>query len=238
MPRGMLDFYMDEAAQARLKKQLAVLMLPPDAKRKVVREMAMQVRKMSRRNVKQQRCVDGSPFAPRKPRKDGKSRRRQNQRMLKGLARLMSIDADRVGEGRVSWRNSYTAKIADKHQYGKKEKYAASGKQRKDADYTGKHKCERWLAKELVALGFRLMTNGKGGKIRRKRVSQKWIMQNIGQAEAVHLWVELSGYKPKKNWDIGVPARPFLGVNPREADAMLEKLGHEAMKKLRAKGKI
>ena len=101
-----MTFGIERAGMVRLRQQLEVLALSPDAKRKLVREMAMEVRRFSRQNIKQQRCVDGTPMAPRKiykrnrrgkleRRKDGK----ENRKMLVGLGRaraLLPTDAGRA----------------------------------------------------------------------------------------------------------------------------------------------
>lgn len=235
----LLEFNVSRKSQLRLHEQLDVLTLPPESRRKVARAVVMQVRKESRKNVRQQRCVDGAPFAPRKKGKSGKPRPEQNKRMLMGLARLMSIDAERVGAGRVSWRNSYTAKIADKHQHGKEERYSGRGGKAHDKDfYTAKAKCERWLAREIIRLGYRREKRLPSGKVRRVRVPQKWIMEHMRQDEAVKVWLSLSGYNPKDDWTIGTPARPFLGVNPDQAHDILDEMARQALSKLRQKGKI
>ncbi len=239
MPQDFLRISVDPKARLRLLEQIDLLVLSPEAKRRVVRNIAMQVRALSRKNVREQRSLDGGPFAPRKRKKNGSPRRRQNKRMLTGLARIMSVDADRVGQGRVSWRNTYTAKIADKHQHGKQERYGGRGGASDDKDfYSAKKRCDRWIARDLLRLGYRKEERMANGRTRRQRVSQRWIMEHMRQDEAVKLWLDLTGYEPKDGWEIGVPARPFLGVNPDQADEILDRMAREAAAKLRKQGKI
>jgi len=238
----------DREGLARLRRQLEVLALSPEAKKRLVREMAMEVRRQSRRNIKQQRCVDGTPMAPRKiykrnrhgrleRRKDG----RADMKMLVGLGRLMSIEASRVGRGQVSWKSTYTAKIADKHQHGKEEQYSTRRNRvsSNGADfYNPKARVERWLAKELLRLGYRKEVKLKSGRVRLQRVSQSWIVQNMTRGEAMVIWQQLSGYEAPDSWAVGVPERPFLGVNARQSGEMLEELAQIALNRLRRKGKI
>ena len=243
-----MTFGIDRAGMVRLQQQLEVLALSPDAKRKLVREMAMEVRRFSRQNIKQQRCVDGTPMAPRKIYKRnrrGKLERRKdaraNLKMLVGLGRLMSIEASRVGRGQVSWANTYTAKIADKHQHGKDERFHASGKNISDRQsdfYNPKARVERWLAKELIARGYRKEVRLKNGRVRQQKVAVSWIVQNMSRAEAMAIWQQLTGYDAPDSWTVGVPERAFLGVNLRQSGTMLEELARLSLNRLRSKGKV
>lgn len=243
-----LHFGVDKDGVIRLRKQLEILALKPDAKKQLVKEMAMEVRRVSRKNIKDQRCVDGTPMAPRKMYKRnrrGKLERRKdaraNMKMLVGLSRLISVEASRVGRGEVSWGNTYTAKIADKHQHGKEERFSARNKVSEKASdyYNPKARVERWLAKEILRLGYRSPVKDKMGKVLRlQRVSQKWVVQNMSRGEAMAIWQELSGYEAPDAWTVGVPERPFLGVNARQSKDMLEELAHISLNKLRRKGKV
>jgi phage virion morphogenesis protein len=235
----VLSMTADRPALARLFSQLDVLRLSPQDKRRLVKEMAMEVRRQSRKNIREQRCVDGRPMAPRKL--EGRKGKVTRRKMLVGLGRMMSIEASRVGSGQVSWANSYTARIADRHQHGKDEQFRTSGRKRREKDsdyYQPDARVERWLAKELLRLGYRTEVKLPNGKVRRQRVNQRWIMKHMTRAEAVAIWHELSGRTPDDTWTIGVPARPFLGVNGRQSATMLDDLAQASLVKLRRKGKI
>lgn len=245
----LMRFGVDAAGIVRLRQQLDVLRLSPEAKRKLVREMAMEVRRQSRQNIKQQRCVDGSPMAPRKThrrnrhgRLESRNDAKANRKMFVGLARAMSIAANRNGQGEVSWKGTEFALIADKHQHGKDERVSTRSKKKrldKDSDYYNpKARVERWLAKELLQLGYRKAVKLKSGKVRQQRVSLRWILQNMTRGEAMAIWQKLSGYTAPDSWTVGVPERPFLGVNGRQSGAMLEELAQVALRKLRSKGTI
>ncbi|GFM34211.1 phage virion morphogenesis protein [Desulfovibrio subterraneus] len=244
-----MTFGIDRAGMVRLRQQLEVLALSPDAKRKLVREMAMEVRRFSRQNIKQQRCVDGTPMAPRKiykrnrrgkleRRKDGK----ENRKMLVGLGRAMSIAANRRGQGEVSWKDFGMGAIADKHQHGKSETVAAKSEAKrlnKDSDYYNpKARVERWLAKELIARGYRKEVRLKNGRVRQQKVAVSWIVQNMSRAEAMAIWQQLTGYDAPDSWTVGVPERAFLGVNLRQSGTMLEELARLSLNRLRSKGKV
>lgn len=219
----------DRRARLRLHEQLDLLSLPTPMRRRVVRKMALEVRKGTRANIRAQKTVSGAAMEPRKA---GRARRK----MLRGLGRGMRVRVTSPESAEVGWPNRLTSHIAYRHQTGQPETWTA-GKARKVygvPDY--KSPATRAQAKSLIAEGYRLRVRkqrGKGCALR--RVSQRWIRENLslGQAGVILRMMRDGKRKGKQRWEMRTPARPFLGVDPAKYDEALNDIARQALAAVR-----
>ncbi|WP_225775910.1 phage virion morphogenesis protein [Pseudomonas sp. Marseille-Q5115] len=97
--------------------------LQPTEQRKVLNLVARDLRRSHQKRVQAQRNPDGTPFAPRKPKKDfrGKQGRIKGKMFTKlRLARYMRASAS--SEGLAVGFSGRVARIARVHQYGLKDR--------------------------------------------------------------------------------------------------------------------
>lgn len=194
-----------------LKQQLKLLTMDKQTQRLVMRKCAFEVRKASRKNIRQQKDYRGKPFeARKKDRADGK-------KMLQGVSRFMSAYATNR-EGVVTWRNPVLGRIAKYHQEGisetfDMERFAKSGK--------GKNSDDLATMTQAIALkeaGYKRMSGGK-----RVPATIKWIQENVSVGQAGYILRVLRG-QSQKNWKIPLPARPFLGVDEAEINTIVNQV--------------
>lgn len=189
-------------------------------RQKLARRMGGYVRTLSRQNIKRRRTVDGAAMTPRQKRRDARA-------MLMGLHRAMTVRAAAGNQGvTVSWDNALMAAIGYRHQEGIGE---AWGPRRARAVYGQpdyKARATRKQAQALLREGYRLMVRAKGGGRRPKRVTVQWIEQNmtLGQAGLILRLLRTGQATGKQSWRDTVPARPFLGVTPKQAEELTQKL--------------
>ena len=217
---------LNSAGLKKLKKQLAILALPPRERTRYVNSVAREIIKESRRNIRQQRTVSGSGM---EPRKNGK--RKLLRKMGKGLI------AKKNGKFRrdITWKNGRKAQIAYRHQHGVTQKITANQQNKSlKSRERNERPASRSIAKQLKAEGYKLPVKGKRGKIRLKRVSIKWIMQNMTNARAAMLIHILRGDpSPRpRSWKIDIPERPFLGVTPDKADQFIVDLAQQTISQI------
>ncbi|MFW5487367.1 MAG: phage virion morphogenesis protein [Desulfovibrio sp.] len=236
MAKTSLEFSEDKKAGLRLREQLRVFSFTSKEKKIFINKMGTSVRKDSRRRIKDQRTLDGQSMEPRKQRKNlwKKTKKKgRNRKMLRGLARLMSIDASTNGTGRVGWKNSVTGKIARLHQDGGVEQ-SGRIKASREEDYVSRSDwCPRSLAKELIALGYRHgEQDRRTKKIKYRRVSVKWICANMKRRKASAALYMLQNREPHMRWDINVPARPFLGTSKANTEELTTEIARQMLHEL------
>ena len=196
-----------------LMEQLKFLKLPKGRRKQLHRWLASAVATMSRKRVRQQKDVDGKSFTPRKS--------STNKRpMLKKISNTKFMKPSNVSEtgADVTWPKNRAGMIARVHQEGQTIRITKKA-QRAKSDAL----CSRYQAKQLNKLGFRLRLPGGN----RKRVSQKWLMDNMTAEQAGLIIQSMGGgheSKGKNSWQIKIPARPFLGASRREQKEMSTKL--------------
>lgn len=208
----------------KLLRQIKVLELPPSRQRQLNRRLGREVIRVSRQRIRQQRQIDGSAFTG-----------RRNGRKKKMLSKLMKSNQVKVWAGskgaKVSWKNSLTGKIARAHQEGFKEPYSASRikrEERKLGEPSPDGTATAAQAKALVDLGYKRVvgkykSGKKKGESRKKRVSQKWIRENMSAGQAGIIIRLLREDAPKQFWNVEVPAREFFGLSKKE----IQELGNE-----------
>lgn len=210
-----------------LLAQLETLSLPRREKARVTREMGRQVQRAARKNVRQQRTIDGQTMPPR-------AGNRNRRKVLRKITRKLGVQMMSATTAKVTWKNSVTAQIADRHQRGVPEKWTAN-KAKKiygQPDYSAP--ASRAQAKSLIAEGYkRPVKKKRGSGVAYKRVSQKWIRENMTQGQAGVVLRSMRDAKRKRAWTVTVPERPFLGVSTKDSERMLNGLARQAVSKIK-----
>ena len=215
------------SGQERLNRQLDAFRKDVRARQKHARKLGGYVRTDAKRNIRNQRSFEGASFAPRKD-------ARRKRRMLQGLHDDMKVisKAQEGGGVIVSWPNAFEAGIAGRHQWGLGEEWnpkrmaASRGK----PDYRAP--CTRKQAKALIREGYRAPRKGKPPQ--RVTVRQLEERFSLGQAGVILRMLRTGSARGKQSWVDTVPARPFLGVTPAQAEKHCEKLA-KAIAKAAAK---
>ena len=228
MADNSMNFREDRKGRLKWNEQLDILRLEPKDKRRLVKMMATDVRKDSRQNIKQQKTVSGAPMAPRKNKKN-------KRKLLRRMGRPMVVYNKSNEEAVVTFKGS-KAYVPSKHQHGSTERMTATkaAKRAGTPDYDAP--ANRAQAKSLIEEGYRLPVPGKRGRKKLKRVSQKWIRENMTIGQAGLILRMLRDDQGKQSWTIKTPARPFLGADERDAQQMLDSLARTSLARLRAKG--
>ena len=207
-----------EPAGARLlDRQFSALQSNVKAYQKLARRLGGFVQRDAKANIRAQRTVAGSPFAPRQT---GKSRKP----MLRGLGQRIAVIsmAGKGGGVAVTWRNGFEAHIGFRQQFGKGDTWTAQ-KARSvygTPDYDAQ--CTERQARALLREGFKLPRKGKPPKRVTSKELQK--MFTLGQAGLILRMMRTGKARGKQSWDDKGPARDFLGVTPERAEELTAKM--------------
>ena len=186
--------------------QLALLDLSPQLRRRLLNNVTKRVRSMSRKRVREQKNLDGSPFAERKGSAKGK------KKMEAGLAKLLQVTRVSSDEAELGWKNALTRWVASQQHNGATERRTAAQMKRWNKVPPG-IACTDKQAKRLRRLGFRTRQKGKKTLT---RPSVAWIQEHVNYAKAGLLIRILNDEKAEtsgaQSWDITLPKRQFLGV--------------------------
>jgi hypothetical protein len=186
--------------------QLALLDLSPQLRRRLLNNVTKRVRSMSRKRVREQKNLDGSPFAERKGSAKGK------KKMEAGLAKLLQVTRFSSDEAELGWKNALTRWVASQQHDGVSERRTAAQMRRWNKVPPG-IACTDKQAKRLRRLGFRTRQKGKKTLT---RPSVAWIQEHVNYAKAGLLIRILNDEKTEtsgaQSWDITLPKRQFLGV--------------------------
>ncbi|MGY3084141.1 virion morphogenesis protein [Pseudomonas fragi] len=194
--RGLLD----------VDAQLALLELSPQLRRRLLNNVTKRVRSMSRKRVRTQQNLDGTPFAERKGLAKGK------KKMEAGLAKLLQVTRVSLDEAELGWKNALTRWVAAQQHNGATERRSAAQMRRWNRVPPGVA-CTDKQAKRLRQLGFRVRVPGKKTL---SKPSVAWIQEHVNYAKAGLLIRILNDEKSEtsgaQSWDITLPKRQFLGV--------------------------
>ena len=187
--------------------QLALLDLPPQLRRRLLNNVTKRVRSMSRKRVREQQNLDGTPFAERKGSAKGK------KKMEAGLAKLLQVTRVSSDEAELGWKNALTRWVASQQHNGASERRTSAQMRRWNKVPPG-IACTEKQAKRLRRLGFRTRQKGKKTPT---RPSVAWIQEHVNYAKAGLLIRILDDEKTEssgaQSWDITLPKRQFLGVS-------------------------
>lgn len=186
--------------------QLALMELRPPLRRRLLNNVTKRVRSMSRKRVREQKNLDGSPFAERKGSAKGK------KKMEAGLAKLLQITRVSSDEAELGWKNALTRWVASQQHNGVSERRTAAQMRRWNKVPPGVA-CTDKQAKRLRQLGFRVRVKGKKNLT---KPSVAWIQEHVNYAKAGLLIRILNDERTEssgaQSWDITLPKRQFLGV--------------------------
>lgn len=186
--------------------QLSLLDLSAQLRRRLLNNVTKRVRSMSRKRVREQKNLDGSPFAERKGSAKGK------KKMEAGLAKLLQVTRVSSDEAELGWKNALTRWVASQQHNGVSERRTAAQMRRWNKVPPG-IACTDKQAKRLRRLGFRTRQKGKKTLT---RPSVAWIQEHVNYAKAGLLIRILNDEKTEtsgaQSWDITLPKRRFLGV--------------------------
>lgn len=197
---------LDVMGLLNIDAQLALLDLSPQLRRRLLNNVTKRVRSMSRKRVREQKNLDGSPFAERKGSAKGK------KKMEAGLAKLLQVTRVSSDEAELGWKNALTRWVASQQHNGVSERRTAAQMRRWNKVPPG-IACTDKQAKRLRRLGFRTRQKGKKTLT---RPSVAWIQEHVNYAKAGLLIRILNDEKTEtsgaQSWDITLPKRQFLGV--------------------------
>jgi hypothetical protein len=212
---GRSTFELDARGYLGVREQLALLSLPPQLRRRLLNNVTKRVRTMSRKRVRDQQNLDGSPFEARKGSGKGK------KKMEAGLAKLMQVTRVSADEAELGWRNALTSWVAAQQHNGASERRTAAQMRKWNTVPVGLAATEK-QAKRLRRLGFKVRQEGKKGL---SRPSVAWIQEHVNYAKAGLLIRILDDEKAEssgaQSWEITLPKRQFIGVSTERDTALL-----------------
>ncbi|MFJ3371024.1 virion morphogenesis protein [Pseudomonas sp. NPDC086251] len=212
---GRSTFELDARGYLGVREQLALLSLPPQLRRRLLNNVIKRVRTMSRKRVRDQQNLDGTPFAERKSSGKGK------KKMEAGLAKLMLVTRVSPDEAELGWRNALTSWVAAQQHNGVSERRTAAQMKRWNNVPAGLAATDK-QAKRLRRLGFKVRQEGKKSLT---RPSVAWIQEHVNYAKAGLLIRILDDEKTEssgaQSWDITLPKRQFIGVSTERDTGLL-----------------
>lgn len=212
---GRSTFELDARGYLGVREQLALLSLPPQLRRRLLNNVTKRVRTMSRKRVRDQQNLDGSPFEARKGSAKGK------KKMEAGLAKLMVVTRVSADEAELGWKNALTRWVATQQHHGVSERRTAAQMRRWNKTPPGLAATDK-QAKRLRRLGFRVR---QAGKKTLTRPSVAWIQEHVNYAKAGLLIRILDDERSEatgtQSWKITLPKRQFIGVNTDRDTSLL-----------------
>lgn len=212
---GRSTFELDARGYLGVREQLALLSLPLQLRRRLLNNVTKRVRTMSRKRVRDQQNLDGSPFEARKGSGKGK------KKMEAGLAKLMQVTRVSVDEAELGWRNALTSWVAAQQHNGASERRTAAQMRKWNTVPVGLAATEK-QAKRLRRLGFKVRQKGKKSLT---RPSVAWIQEHVNYAKAGLLIRILDDEKAEssgaQSWEITLPKRRFIGVSTERDTSLL-----------------
>lgn len=206
----MIEFDLKNATSVADRLKLA--MMPPERRKRLLEKVMRQVIKDARQNIKAQQSPDGKPW---------KKRQQGRKKMLRRMGRGLKSEISAT-KGTVRWKDKTAGRNAYKHQYGLPEIYTKakarkrSSKAKDAADQNGP--ATRHQARLLRRLGYSITTGKKVKRTRKPGLA--WIQKNMSFEQAGKTLQMLIAEKRNKrtgktSWEITVPARPFLDLDPQ-----------------------
>lgn len=202
-----------------LRKQIRAIALPPRQKKQLYFTLARSVITESTKRTRAQKTIDGQPMAPRK---------NGNGKVLRKIMNSARVIKSTPTGATAGW-HGFTGRIATAQQYGITEQHTAASAARKNGtpDYSAPATTAQ--AKALIEAGYKRYTGkfksgNKAGQSKGKRVSAKWITENLTIGQAGIILRIMREKEPKQSWQTVTPARPFFGVNRQQIPQMGQKI--------------
>lgn len=190
-----------------VEQQLALLNLEPRLRRRLLNNVSKRMRAMSRKRIRNQANLDGSPFAARRNPEPGQ------KKMESGLGKLLQVTSLSADKAVLGWKNNLTSWVAAQQHNGATERRTAQQMRRWNKANEGS-KATPKQAKRLRRLGFKVR---QPGKKRLARPAVAWILEHVSYMQAGLLIRVLDDTRSETtgadSWDIKLPKRQFLGAN-------------------------
>ena len=205
---------MDVQGLLPLKRQMQLLAMPRNTRRRLLYRVAKRVIADSKRRIRKQVDLNGSPFAARS--------KKRSRKMLSRLVKELKVRNNNSLEATIGFQRPSSGRIASAQQHGKTSRVSATrfSKGNKLSFYD--KPATRKQAKALRETGFKIKkANGKGTK----PPTLKWVTENMTVGTAGYALRQLrvwSGGKIKTSWVTELPARSFLGATAAEVSAHIE----------------
>ncbi|MDP2548894.1 hypothetical protein [Oceanobacter sp. 4_MG-2023] len=220
------------AGDLTLQRQLDVLNMPNRARVKHHRYVARMVIRNAKRNITRQKDVHGRTLPPRK---------RDNKKVLRKLPKTLKAF---VGpkSAKVTWPKTRTGQIARAHQEGVSTTMtAAQAKQtaRKRGEPNYSDPATKGQAKALLAAGYRQPTGSRyksgarAGSAKTRRVSARWITENLTVGKAALILRMLRDEPSKQQWSMPLPEREFFGLNSTDVTDITNHLINDILNDVR-----
>jgi phage gpG-like protein len=211
-----------------LKRQLELLQMGTQKRRRLLYRVAQRVIKDSKKRVRQQIDLQGRPF------KERWKKRSDRRKMLSKLITQMNVVENDSTRAIIGFYKTGSGRIAAKQQYGDTQRLTAA-QNRADAREKGKQFYDKPATKkQAMALrdaGFKV----KAGTKKARRAPINWIVNNLTIGQAGYALARLrawSGEASKTSWMTVLPARSFLGATPAEVTAYIEQIYEDMTKEL------
>ncbi len=202
---GVSAFWRGETA---LNAELKLFMLPKERRKRALGQMGREIKKQSRKNVKQQRSVNGEGFKDRR-----KARTREGQ-MLSGFVKGSNIRQRTRGLSvTVGFKNSVMGRMAKAHQEGQTQTIKAKKMSEQQKSDWRSEPATQAQANAILRLGWATSRRRDG---KRKKISRQYIMENLTKLQALGMLYELNNKrKGKQSWQVNLPAREFFPNDAR-----------------------
>jgi hypothetical protein len=202
-----------------LKNQLLLLSLPANKRVRILKTLGRYEKALARKRIREQSTITGSQMAGRTNGKKAK--------MLKRMGKTLEPYVKSANRLELKHKAGLTGRIAALHQDGGSESMSASRMARIHGTPNYSAPCSRSQAKALSAEGYKVRkAKGKGYR----RASVREIIANLSHGKAGVILQAMRGQKNKRNWQIPVKARPFLGDTTenvqRELVKIIEQINH------------
>lgn len=209
------DLALDVRGMLEAENLLALLDLPLAKRKRLLNNVSKRVRTLSRQRIRNQKNVDGTPFAPRKDSAKGK------KKMEAGLGKLLEVTRLNGDEAELGWRNALTRWVASQQHNGVSERRTAAQMRQWNKVPAGTAATQK-QAKRLRQLGFKVRLPGKKAA---SRPSAAWIQEHLNYAKAGLLIrildTERTATSGAQSWEISLPARQFLGASSSETSELV-----------------
>ncbi len=189
--------------EGALAAELRLLTLPRKRRKRALGQIGREVKKQARKNVRNQRNTRGEAF------KERRKKRTREGEMLSGFVKGRNIrQRSREMSVTVDFKNQVMGKMAAAHQKGQSQVMRAKPMSEKQKNDWRNEPASQAQANAILRLGWSSSRRRDG---KRKRISRKYIMENLTKLQALGLLHELNGRRQgKKSWQTKLPAREFF----------------------------
>lgn len=224
------DIRIDVQGREDLMRQLGLLRLGMNRRRKLVARVAKKVAQDSKKRVREQRDLNNAPYRERH-RKRTHNRRKMLSRLVKEL-KVIEANSD---SATVGFYNPRWGQVAYIQQHGSSEMINMSSRGRRTLNgnrisstnsaafaAAAFAPATNRQASELRTLGFKAKVNG-----RMKSVGLGWIKSHMTVAKAgtiIRSMREKQGVSRNITWLTRLPARSFLGATTAEIQQYINQI--------------